>query len=124
MTRNPIAGWTLDASNRGRVCRMADNPEAHSPLPWEWDAGLVPPDGPERYADIYIDGGETIIARFNDHIPEGRANARLIVTAVNHHAALVEALRQLLSSADTLFENADTERARALLAAIASETKS
>lgn len=53
----------------------------HTPGPWGWDAGIVPPDGPERYADIYVDGDDTIIARFNDQIPEGRANARLIAAA-------------------------------------------
>lgn len=53
--------------------------------PWEWDSGVVPPDGPERYADIYVDGGDKIIASFNEmreFAPdEGRANARLIAAA-------------------------------------------
>lgn len=65
----------------------------HTPGPWEWDAGVVPPDGPGRYADIYVDGGETIIASFNDAIPEGRANARLIAAAptlLAFHDAWVE----------------------------------
>lgn len=53
----------------------------HTPGPWEWDCGLVPPDGPGRYADIYKDGGDLIIAQFNDLIPEGKANARLIAAA-------------------------------------------
>lgn len=59
---------------------------------WDWDAGLVPPDGPERYADIYA--GETIIANFNDAIPEGRANARLIALMRTHLPALIEAVKR------------------------------
>lgn len=53
----------------------------HTPGPWEWDCGVVPPDGPGRYSDIYVDGGDLIIAHFNDQIPEGLANARLIAAA-------------------------------------------
>lgn len=56
-------------------------PSAHTPGPWRWDRGIVPPDGPERYADIYVDSGDTIIAHFNDLVPEGLANARLIAAA-------------------------------------------
>lgn len=55
-----------------------------TPGPWEWDAGVIPPDGPERYSDIYIldgDGEPTILAKFNDCIPQGRANARLTAAA-------------------------------------------
>ena len=62
----------------------------HTPGPWRWDAGPVPPDGPERYSDIYVDGGETIIARFNELIPEGRANAKLIAAAPVLLAALIK----------------------------------
>jgi hypothetical protein len=54
---------------------------AFTPGPWEWDCGVVPPDGPGRYADIYVDSGELIIASFNNEIPEGHANARLIAAA-------------------------------------------
>jgi hypothetical protein len=64
----------------------------HTPGPWYWDAGIVPPDGPETYADIYVDGGDTIIAGFNDFIPEGRANARLLSAAPDLLAALQTAL--------------------------------
>lgn len=56
----------------------------HTPGTWKWDAGVIPPDGPGRYADIYVigeDGEPLIIAEFNDSIPEGRANARLIASA-------------------------------------------
>lgn len=70
---------------------------AHTPGPWEWDAGLVPPDGPHRYADIYVNGGETIIAEFNDNIPEGRANARLIAAAPDMLEALKLIKRKLES---------------------------
>lgn len=62
----------------------------HTPGPWEWDCGVIPPDGPDRYADIYKDGGELIIATFNDAIPEGRANASLIAAAPDLLAALRE----------------------------------
>lgn len=48
--------------------------------PWEWDSGIIPPDGPGRYADIYTDAGELIIAHFNDQIPEGQANAAHIAS--------------------------------------------
>jgi hypothetical protein len=65
---------------------------AATPGPWHWDAGLVPPDGPETYADIYVDGGETIIAGFNDLIPKGRANARLIAQAPTLAVELAAAL--------------------------------
>lgn len=64
----------------------------HTPGPWGWDRGLVPPDGPERYADIYIDGGETIIANFNDRIPEGLANACLMSAAPD----LLESCQEML----------------------------
>lgn len=67
---------------------MAGQP--HTAGPWKWDSGIVPPDGPERYADIYTEGGDTIIASFNDLIPEGQANARLIAAAPE----LLEALRE------------------------------
>jgi hypothetical protein len=56
----------------------------HTPGPWQWDAGVIPPDGPGRYADIYVtgeDGEPLIIAEFNDSIPQGRANACLIAAA-------------------------------------------
>lgn len=61
----------------------------HTPGPWSFDYGTVPPDGPGTYADIYVDGGDTIIAHFNNQIPEGLANARLIAAA----PALLKALR-------------------------------
>jgi hypothetical protein len=66
-----------------------------TPTPWEWDSGIIPPDGPERYCDIYVDGGDKIIAEVNDCIPEGEANAALIVEAVNSHAALKARVAEL-----------------------------
>ena len=63
----------------------------HTPGPWEWDAGVIPPDGPGRYADIYIiaeDGEPTILAEFNDSLPEGRANAYLMTAGPEMFAAL------------------------------------
>jgi len=60
----------------------------HTPGPWKWDCGIIPPDGPGHYADIYKDGGDLIIAQFNKQIPEGHANARLIAAAPDLVAAL------------------------------------
>jgi len=67
----------------------------HTPTPWECDWGTIPPDGPGTYCDVYIDGGETIIARVNDCIKAGHANAAFIVNAVNNHEALVKALMDI-----------------------------
>lgn len=56
----------------------------HTPGPWAWDAGIIPPDGPGNYADIYVLGEDRepiILAEFNDSLPEGRANARLMTAA-------------------------------------------
>ena len=55
----------------------------HTPGPWDYDYGLVPPDGPERYCEVTKDGGNLIIARVNDcfNEKEGHANARLIAAA-------------------------------------------
>ena len=68
----------------------------HTPGPWEWDAGIIPPDGPGRYAVVYVndeDGEPITIAEFNDSLPEGRFNARLIASAPE----LLEALEGLLA---------------------------
>ena len=65
----------------------------HTPTPWECDWGTIPPDGPGTYCDVYTDGGDTIIARVNDCIERGHANAAFIVKAVNNHEALVKALK-------------------------------
>lgn len=58
-----------------------------TPGEWRWDAGVVPPDGPGRYADIYVDDPEgdiVILASFNEFggfrsREEGLANAGHIV---------------------------------------------
>lgn len=68
----------------------------HTPGPWSWDAGLVPPDGPSSYADIFSLEHETIVASFNDCIPEGTANAHLIAAAPD----LLSALHGLLGLLD------------------------
>ncbi len=77
-----------------------------TPGPWSHDSGVVPPDGPDRYADIYVDGGEKVIASINemrDFAPEeGRANARLIAEAPNLYDALeaqVAVSRRLMEKA-------------------------
>lgn len=69
---------TLDYDKLAEAARVA------TPGPWQWDAGIIPPDGPGHYADIYVMGEDRepiIIAEFNDRLPEGRDNARLIVAA-------------------------------------------
>ena len=66
-----------------------------TPTPWEWDSGIIPPDGPGTYCDIYVDGGDTLIAEINDCIPQGLANAALIIEAVNSHAALKARITEL-----------------------------
>lgn len=56
----------------------------HTPGPWEWGAGIIPPDGPGYYAEIYVldeDREPIILADFNDGIPSGRANGRLMAVA-------------------------------------------
>ena len=68
----------------GKPLPVAPNPQeggTHTPGPWSFDYGTVPPDGPGTYADIYVDGGDTIIAHFNNQIVEGRATARLIAAS-------------------------------------------
>jgi hypothetical protein len=65
----------------------------HTPGPWSWDAGIIPPDGPGRYADIYVTGEDRepiVLAEFNDSLPEGRANATLMVAAPDMLAALYQ----------------------------------
>jgi len=81
--------------------RTDGNAGAHTPGPWEWDAGIIPPDGPERYADIYADD-EIIIASFNDQIPEGRANARLIAAAPDLLKAAKRALVTLKAQGESI----------------------
>lgn len=63
----------------------------HTPGPWEWDAGDIGAEYSVPYSDIFKDAGEIIIASFNDNIPEGRANARLIAAAPD----LLEALEDI-----------------------------
>lgn len=56
----------------------------HTSGPWMWDAGVIPPDGPGKYADIYVldvDREPIILAEFNDSLPEGRANACLMAAS-------------------------------------------
>lgn len=86
-----------------------------TPGPWKWDCGVIPPDGPGRYADIYIDGGEKIIARFNEFLEvapeEGCANARLIAAAPE----LLEALAEMVELFHG-YQGMELNRARAALA--------
>lgn len=95
--------------------------DKHTAGPWAWDSGVIPPDGPGRYADIYRDGGDLIIASFNDQIPEGRANARLIAAAPD----LLGALKALLADSYPVGteENGDI-REQALVAIAKAEGRS
>lgn len=74
-----------------------------TPLPWR--RGSDDLDSPELFSDIYAPNGFLIVTASSGHergkarhesIATARANARLIVRAVNSHAALVSALRGLL----------------------------
>lgn len=81
---------------------------AHTPGPWNWDCGIIPPDGPGRYSDIYVDGGNKIIAHFNElresNPGEGLANAALIAAAPDLLAAL-----ELFAHASMSGSNGDGE---------------
>lgn len=69
---------------------------SHTQGEWQWDAGIIPPDGPGHYADIYVldeDREPIILAEFNDSLPEGRANARLIAAAPE----LLDALQNMVN---------------------------
>ena len=59
-----------------------------TPRPWQWDCGDIGAETPRPYLCIHVDAGDITIADVNYHIPEGRANACLIVTAVNCHDEL------------------------------------
>jgi len=92
MTNSPSPNEDQARDHLGDAPSRAEQSDAaakHTPGPWEWDCGIIPPDGPGRYADIYKDGGDLIIATFNDQIAEGHANARLIAAAPD----LLEALK-------------------------------
>lgn len=91
----------------------------HTPGPWDWDNGLLPPDGPERFADIYTVGGDIVIASFNEAIPEGEANARLIAAAPDHHAVALELdrLALVIDSAVRFADPAFKDEVQALLKA-------
>ncbi len=78
--------------------------KAATPEPWKWDCGVMPPDGPETYADIYADDGDLIIAQFNDQITEGRANARLITNAHSDIAYLLSRVRELEADLESTIE--------------------
>lgn len=67
-----------------------DQAQTHSPLPWAVHA-----------ADEILDGNIELVAKLwafpsdgRDRLEARNANARLIVTAVNSHAQLVEACRE------------------------------
>ena len=53
---------------------------AHTPGPWNYDYGLVPPDGPHRYSEVTVEGGNHIIANVNEFL-DGHENGNLISAA-------------------------------------------
>ncbi len=67
----------------------------HTPTPWKTIA---------LDDDLYLnpDRGEgrqyALICRMSRHSKKREANARLIVNAVNHHAAMVEALTRIVTA--------------------------
>lgn len=104
---------------------------AHTPLPWTVYSGKLRPQFPTRIIEIQGEAGETIVAwpGFDGLDMSHRKrmkNAEFIVRAVNHHAALVEALQRVIAAeeafvADTGLPWTDDvtraiEQARAVLA--------
>lgn len=74
----------------------------------EWDAGIIPPDGPDNYADLYVtdvDMEPIILAEFNDNLPEGRGNAKLwcfLRNAVPEIIAMAEDAARLRAHCEAL----------------------
>jgi len=102
-----------------------------TPGPWEWDAGDVGEAYSVPYSDVFVDAGNTIIASFNDGIPEGRANACLIAAAPDLYAALDElvymieawekAVRQVIETDPA--HGMNLEKAKSALAKARGETE-
>jgi hypothetical protein len=72
--------------------------------PWDFDSGFntgTHSDTP--YADIF--SGETIIAEFNNFIPEGQANARLIADAGTTYHATGKTPSELAAEVERLQEH-------------------
>lgn len=67
-----------------------------SPRPWRWDFGDNGIDYSNKYCQITDVDGDLVIADVNDLFDKeiGRANAALIVEAVNSHDELVSALEK------------------------------
>lgn len=88
----------------------------HTPLPWNWNQvyrDVIEISGPHCAASISFDVRDT---------EECKANAELIVRAVNSHAALVAALQTLINLHEGIdhggngIEPSDWDQARAALA--------
>lgn len=73
--------------------------------PWSYDSGVIPPDGPGRYATISSPEDVTV-AEINDLIPEGRANAHLIAASPELYEALKGLTHEALAKLGG--EDADT----------------
>lgn len=100
-----------DGFEKSEIAKMYDKPQAAKPSPLPWRIVAV-----KDYILVKAPEGCRIAEL---KIPRGglnNANARLIVKAVNAHAGLVEALREMLTvEADT--DSTVRERARAALRA-------
>lgn len=96
--------------------------EIHTPGPWLHDSGVMPPDGPGRYSDIYArapDADVVIIASVNEmrefSPAEGAANARLIAAAPE----LLAVAKMIENAGDNMISTFQGPIYRAAKAAIA-----
>ena len=76
----------------------------HTPGPWFWAAGDAGPETSQPYCDVYVDGGNLIIANVNDKFDReiGHANAELIARAPQleeHRDELLRAAQELVAAA-------------------------
>ena len=78
----------------------------HTPLPWDWEEHgvgeiVVFTEDNQDAVCIFDDGADGALYSFpDDYVTNGnaKANAKLIAMAVNNHAKLVEALRELVDA--------------------------
>ena len=89
-----------------------------TPGPWQYDSGDSGQDYSVRYCDVYIDGGNTIIASVNDKIAEGISNAMAIASVPDLIKALLEFVRIDAEDAAGLQCAAGDDLSAALRAAI------
>ena len=96
----------------------------HTPGPWTTGNRRTLADGTTLFNspdEIIVEEGDTrrLIAQCHGgHERERYANARIIVTAVNNHERLVEALRNLIDTFEQMHPGSEHPQARAALAAL------